>query len=278
MGATLERFFKYHGLGNDFVVLDRRQGGGDIDGAAARAWCDRRRGVGADGVLVILPAPGAAGRMVVHNADGSLAEMCGNGVRCVARHLAEQDGARPRALVVETGAGPKTCALEWDGAAVASVTVDMGPATFDAPHLPRGPGGGPFVDQPVGGVRGTAVSLGNPHLVLWDVDPSRAGVLGPALEHDPLFPERTNVELCSLEPDGTVRVVVWERGSGLTLACGTGACAAAAVAVERGLRPAGTWLDVALPGGVLGVKIDAGTRRAWLRGPAARVFEGSLSP
>ena len=274
----MEPFFKFHALGNDFVVVDRRATGVDFEAERVRWLCDRHHGIGADGVLAILPAPGAVARMVVHNADGSVAEMCGNGIRCVARYLAERDPARPSHLLLDTGAGQKDCALEWDGARVARVTVDMGPAAFRAPHLPRAPDGGDFLEREVGGVVGTAVSMGNPHLVLFSTPAARAAELGPRLERDPAFPQRTNVEFAAPRQGGGLAVVVWERGVGLTQACGTGACATVAAAARLGRAPYDAWVPVELPGGVLEVKVAQDGAKVWMRGPATPVFEGGLPP
>lgn len=269
----METFFKYQGLGNDFVVIDRRSSGVDLDAATTRRLCDRHFGVGADGVLAVLPEAGAAGRMVVHNADGSIAEMCGNGLRCVVKYLAERTPGRPTSLAVATGAGVLDCALDWQGDAVARVTVAMGPARLEAPILPAG---GPFVRSPLAGHLGTAVSMGNPHLVLLDVPPARAGELGPGLEVHPAFVQRTNVEFVEPRAAGGLTVAVWERGVGLTLACGTGACAAVTAAALDGRVPFDAWVPVELPGGVLDIKVAADRSQVWLRGPVAFVFQGHL--
>ena len=270
----METFFKYQGLGNDFVVLDRRASGVDLDADTSRRLCDRHFGVGADGVLVVLPEPGADGRMVVHNADGSVAEMCGNGLRCVVKYLAEHSGdARPGTLKVATGAGLLACELEWSTDGVERVTVAMGPALLEAPILPHG---GPFVRQPIEGQVGTAVSMGNPHLVLLDVPPSEAGRLGPGLEVHPLFPKRTNVEFVRPRAAGGLEVAVWERGVGLTLACGTGACAAVVASALDGRSPFDQWVPVQLPGGLLEIKAAADRSQVWLKGPVRFVFEGGL--
>ncbi len=277
--SRVTTFSKYQGLGNDFVVLDLRQGQGDLDAATSRRWCDRHFGVGADGVLTIL-ADQATGlpRMVVHNADGSVAEMCGNGLRCVVKHLAEASGGRPSGMAVATGAGVLQSEISWVDGRVAAVTVAMGPARFEAPILPRG---GPFISQPVdgAGLVGTAVSMGNPHLVLLDCPPSEAARLGPSLERHPLFVQRTNVEFVRPrdDRDGGLEVTVWERGVGLTLACGTGACAAVAASVRDGRVAAERWVPVRLPGGVLDIKVAADFSQVWLRGPVERVYEGSFS-
>jgi len=273
-----ERAFKYHGLGNDFVILDRRDGGGDIDAERARALCDRRRGVGADGVLVLLPSARGVARMSVHNADGSVAEMCGNGLRCAVKHLVDQGPARPEAIDVETGAGVLTCRVLYGAAGVEEVEVAMGPARLVAPNLPSAGTGRPFVREPLPGhpvLRGTAVSLGNPHLVLFDADAARAGELGPKLERTFGFADRTNVELARVVGDA-IEVTVWERGAGLTLACGTGACATvAAAAVEERLAP-GRWTRVRVPGGDLHVFASPDLSSVSLRGPATYVFEAVL--
>lgn len=270
-GASVETFFKYHGLGNDFVVLDRRATGVDIDAQTSRRLCDRHFGVGADGVLSILPEPGTDGRMVVHNADGSIAEMCGNGLRCVVKYLGDHAAGRPASLRVATGAGALGCELEWGQGGVNRVTVAMGPARLEAPILPHG---GPFVAQAIAGHVGTAVSMGNPHLVLLDTPQSLAATLGPQLEHHPLFVERTNVEFVTPLEGGGLDVVVWERGVGLTLACGTGACAALVASALAGRSAFDVWTPVKLPGGLLELKAAADRSQVWLKGPVEFVFSG----
>src|SRR3954464_10951458 len=140
-----ERLFKYHGLGNDFVVLDRRQVGRDIGAAESVRLCDRRLGVGADGVLVLLPSPGAAARMVVHNADGSVAEMCGNGIRCAVKYLVDRSSDRPDTVTVLTGAGALPCKVRYDDKGVSEVEVAMGRPSLVAPNLPSAASGKPWV-------------------------------------------------------------------------------------------------------------------------------------
>lgn len=270
----METFFKYQGLGNDFVVIDRRKSGEDVDAALSRRVCDRHFGVGADGVLSILPEAGTAGRMVVHNADGSIAEMCGNGLRCVVKYLAEADPAKPRVIDVATGAGVLNCEIGWRDGEVDTVTVAMGPARLEAPILPNG---GPFVGKSIEGLVGTAVSMGNPHLVLLDTPPSEAARLGPGLEVHPLFVQRTNVEFVEPRPEGGLRVAVWERGVGLTLACGTGACAAVVANGLAGRGPFDAWVPVQLPGGLLEIKVARDLTQVWLKGPVRFVFEGRLT-
>ena len=277
--ATTERAFKYHGIGNDFVLLDRRASGEDIDARTAIALCDRRRGIGADGVLVLLPAPGAEAALAVHNADGSTAEMCGNGLRCAVKYLVDRSGSRPDAIDIATGAGVLRCAIRYGPEGAREVEVAMGPARLVAANLPSAKTGRPFVDEQLGGhapIRGTAVSLGNPHLVLGDVPLAEAERLGPLLERHPDFPDRTNVEFVAREGEG-LRVVVWERGAGLTQACGTGACAAVAAGVKRGALPGGQWVPVLLPGGRLEIRVAPDLSACDLRGPATFVFEATVA-
>ncbi|HEX8440448.1 diaminopimelate epimerase [Archangium sp.] len=277
MSAGAEFFFKYHGIGNDFIVLDRRKSGVDVDAETARLLCDRRLGIGADGILSLLPSEAAVARMVVHNADGSVPEMCGNGLRCVVKYLVDNSGERPESIDVETGAGILSCTPGYGADGVAEVEISLGPARLVASNLPSGATGQPFLDAPVpghSGLRGHAVSMGNPHLVLFDQPLEDAGRLGPQLERHPGFPERTNVEFTRVDADGGLTVVVWERGCGLTQACGTGACAAAVAAVLARRVPADTWLRVSLPGGALHIRVPADLSDVRLRGPAAFVFTG----
>jgi len=276
VSGRVEQAFKYEGLGNDFVVLDRRASGQDLSPSASRAVCDRRRGVGADGVLVLLPSSRAPVQMVVHNADGSVAEMCGNGLRCVVKHLLDRDPGRD-ALEVETGAGVLPARVRRSGAEVEEVELELGPARLQAPHLPAGPGGGPFVAAPVPGIEwhGTAVSMGNPHLVLLGAPPEVVRQHGPRLEHAAGFPERTNVEAVTRAGNG-LQVSVWERGAGLTDACGTGAAAAVAAARVAGWVPPDVFVPVDLPGGQLAVRVSGDLQRTTLRGPARFVFSAEL--
>ena len=293
-------FFKYHGLGNDFVVLDRTKAGGPPTSEAARALCDRHLGVGADGVLTLLPAEGADLRMHIFNADGSEAEMCGNGIRCVAKHAVDYGLAPGPEVRIATAGGEKVCVVDRgpDGAVV-TVTVDMGRPILERPEIPAA-GSGRMVGEPVvvrtGGRAGagpgaavpggteertfavTAVSMGNPHAVIFGpaeeatVDFARR--FGPALEADTSrFPRRTNVEFAAVGPTG-IDVAGWERGSGITLACGTGACATAVAAVLNGLAPEGRELPVRLPGGPRGVTGLPRHTRGYKRGPAVQAFAG----
>jgi diaminopimelate epimerase len=261
-------FAKYEGLGNDFVVLgaaDERE----VTGEHAQRLCDRRRGVGADGVLLILPPRDTAcvARMKVINADGSVPEMCGNGLRCVALHIARARRMREGELVFDTDAGSRACTIDdVDGRGM--VTCDMGVVRALGKR-----------DLEVAGERVEAwlADAGNPHAVVFgDASRGRAETLGPTIERDASFPRGTNVEVARV--DGAARaidLVVWERGVGITLACGTGACATVAVACARGLVPYGQPIAVNLPGGALEITIAEGGR-CTMRGPARQAFAGQL--
>ncbi len=260
------QFFKYEGLGNDFVVVDASDESA-VPPERAVALCDRRFGVGADGVILVLPPRKADCdvRMRVLNADGSVPEMCGNGVRCVAVHVARARGQRDGSVRVDTDAGASACALE-DTHGEGIVTVDMGIVRLFGDRA---------VDVDGRRVLVTVADAGNPHAVLFGSF-ARADVdhLGPRLATHPDFPRGTNVEFSHVAGDG-IDLIVWERGVGITLACGTGACATAAVACSKGFVTSGVPIAVRLPGGRLDVTIDdAG--RATMRGPARFVFSGVL--
>lgn len=283
-------FSKYHGLGNDFLVVDLRS----VPPAerelwqepkVARALCDRQFGVGGDGVLAILPSTRADARMRVLNADGSEAEMCGNGIRCVVRHLHDRDPALSAAqrLLIETGAGLLACQL--GSGDEPTVTVDMG-----RPRLTRGevPMTGPADERAVevslalAGYDGTftAVSMGNPHAVSFVSSDAAlrplAERLGPTVEHHPFFPRRTNVEFTRVLSERELELVVWERGCGITLACGTGACATVAAACLTGRSRAGDEVLVHLLGGDLAITVAADWSTVTMRGPATFVFDAEV--
>lgn len=271
-----ERLFKYHGLGNDFFVLDRRDGTPDLAPDAVRWLCDRKRGLGADGILSLLPSRRGVAEMVVHNADGSIAEMCGNGLRCAVKFLVDR-GETARTLTVDTGAGPLVCEVGAQDGDSHEIAIEMGPARLLHPGVL--PADAPFVERELpghAGVFGTAVSMGNPHLVLLDTPSTEAATLGPILERHPLFPSRTNVEFVTRTDEG-LDVVVWERGCGLTQACGTGACASVATLVHLRRLDADVWHRVRLPGGPLSIRVAADLSAVRLLGPASFVFEAVVT-
>lgn len=253
-------FGKYQGLGNDFVVVDQAF----VTAAAARRLCDRRRGIGADGVLTLLSPRDrrAAVRMHIYNADGSVAEMCGNGLRCVVRKLLSERSASE--IAVDTDAGVLVGRLDQG-----AVRVELGAVATIDDSIP--------VDLEGETVEGLGVSVGNPHLVLPPFAPDAdlkalARAHGPRLERHPRFPERVNVELLKPTPEG-LDLVVFERGSGITEACGTGAAAAAYASLLRGTVSASP-VTVRLPGGALSVHVLGG--RVEISGPAEHVFDGTV--
>lgn len=272
------RLTKLHGLGNDYLYLAPHE---ERDWPQlARELSDRHFGIGADGLILALPSAVADLRMRIFNADGSEAEMCGNGIRCLARFAIDEGLCSPgcEELRVETLAGIKTITLLRDGDAVVAARVDMGTPSFDPAALPalvEGPG--PIIDLPVsvGGLdlRLTLVSMGNPHAVHYiesAIDDFPLDRIGPLVEHHALFPRRVNFHVVQVLDSGHVRHRVWERGSGITLASGTSAAAVCAASIVRGL--VGTPLVDSLPGGDLTLEWD-GAGSVFMTGPITRVFD-----
>ncbi|MDA8230871.1 MAG: diaminopimelate epimerase [Magnetospirillum sp.] len=275
MTASGRAFLKMHGLGNDFVVLDARGDSLTLSPAQVSALADRQTGVGCDQLIVVGPARGGVSDawMSIFNADGSEVSACGNATRCVAWLLMQESGREK--VVIETRAG----LLDAERRSGGLVAVDMGPARLDwrdipvaepvdTLHLPLAVG--PLAD-PVG------VGMGNPHAVFFvpDVEAVDLAAVGPILERHAFFPERANIEVAQVLEPGRIRMRVWERGSGITRACGTGACATLVAAARRGL--AGRQAEIVLDGGVLGIE--------WLKddhvlmtGPVAVAFSGRLDP
>jgi diaminopimelate epimerase len=272
------RFWKYHGTGNDFVMLEDLDDARPLTAELVAALCDRHLGVGADGVIRVIRGPerGTDFFMDYRNADGSLAEMCGNGIRCLGRFVVDRGHTTATRLDVGTRDGTKHLRLDVADGTARSVTVGMGPPALWRGALPMlGPAQEQFLAEPfeVDGrtFKASAVSMGNPHLVLFvERDPAEIDVhgIGPSIEHDPRFPARTNVEFV----DVAVVARVWERGVGETMACGTGACAALVAANEAGLVPPRA--EVRFPGGT--VVVERTPDEVLLTGPAERVFEGTL--
>jgi diaminopimelate epimerase len=283
-------FAKYHGCGNDFLVVDLRtlddaRGAAVQDPAVVRALCDRQFGVGGDGVLAVLPplTAGADARMRVLNADGSEAEMCGNGIRCVVRELHDRGGIKKDVIVVDTGAGPLRC--EYD-LRKKLVTVDMGRPRLTREEIPMaGAGAERAIEVPLAiageSLAFTGVSMGNPHAVAfvdtrWDGLRALAERVGPGVERHEWFPRRTNVELAHVLGRERLDLVVWERGVGITLACGTGACATVVAACLTGRATPGHEVAVRLLGGELMIKVAEDYSTVHMRGPAAHVYDGAI--
>jgi diaminopimelate epimerase len=258
------RFRKMHGLGNDFVVLDAREGAIAVDAAKARALADRRTGVGCDQIILLEPSDVADVRMRIWNSDGGEVESCGNAARCIAL----LEGGE---VTIETAGG-----LIKGSANGSAATIDMGTPRFAWEEIPLAyaldtasmPVGWEELENPA------AVNVGNPHVVFFVADAHAVDLarLGPLIEHDPLFPERVNVNIAAIEGEA-IRLRVWERGAGLTLACGTGACATAVAAIRR--RLVQSPVEVRLPGGDLTIAWAPG-ETIRMSGPATHVFTGEL--
>lgn len=275
-------FTKYHGLGNDFILVDNRSSAEPcLTPEQAVTLCDRHFGIGADGVIFALPGQGNTDyTMRIFNSDGSEPEMCGNGIRCMARFIAELEGTtEPRSYKIHTLAGIITPKLEGSGL----VTVDMGEPRLLAAEIPTtlGEPDQKVISHPLD-VAGktwevTCVSMGNPHCITFvdDVAALPLEEIGAQFENYPAFPKRTNTEFIQVVRPDYLKMRVWERGAGITLACGTGACASlvAAVLTGRSDRRA----TVELPGGPLQIEWSLTDNRLYMTGPAEKVFSGQLA-
>ena len=258
-------FTKMQGLGNDYVYLDcTRDVPPDLP-ALAKAISDRHFGVGSDGLICVCVSDKADFRMRMFNADGSESEMCGNGIRCVGKFVYDKGLANKTELLIETLAGIKHLSLQVDGGEVTGITVDMG--------VPR-PEAARTVTYQSREYRGIPVSMGNPHFVLPvnDVKGFDLSILAPLSVPNPAFLDGTNVEIVEIAAPDCIRMRVWERGSGETLACGTGACAALVAAALEG--KAARTATVQLPGGELQIRWDERDNHVYMTGPAVTVFEG----
>jgi len=278
MSCELE-FTKMHGAGNDFVVLDGRDGGLPPLEPISRQLCDRHFGIGADQVLVVRDSKAADFRMEIYNADGSQVEMCANGIRAFYKYVRDRGLSSADEIGVETLSG--VVRPRWAGPD--RVAVDMGRPVLEPAKIPTtlSEGSGPVLDVPlqVGDeeLRVSSVSMGNPHAVILVPDPDRAPVerWGPLVENHPMFPNRVNAEFVAVVGRDRVRQRTWERGTGETLACGSGACAVVVVCILRELLgPAAT---VELRGGELEVSWAGGDTHVFMTGPAAEVFSGRIT-
>lgn len=267
-------FLKMHGTGNDFILFDARKRRLPHPAKLAGRLCDRRFGIGADQMLLLESSSLGDFRMRIFNPDGSEVEQCGNGIRCLARYVWTRGISRKSLLPVETGGGVVLARRRGS-----LVQVDMGEPVLDGPRIPVD-SAGRVLDRPltVDGreFRITCVSMGNPHCVIFHAEDGAvlARTFGPALERHPFFPKRTNVEFVKVESPRRIRVDVWERGAGITLSCGTGACASL-VAATLGSRTERA-CDVCLPGGTLSVRWDVKTNHVFMTGPAEEVFAGRV--
>jgi len=285
--ATSVPFEKYQGIGNDFILVDNRGSAEPLlTPAQAAKLCDRNFGVGGDGVIFAMPAsdPATADyKMRIYNSDGSEPEMCGNGIRCMAKYLFSLEGlpeGSAKSYTIETGAGPIVPAVRADGL----VRVDMGFPVLEGTKVPTALAptrdGNQVVEAPItaGGKewRVTCVSMGNPHAVVFvdDLDAVDLAAVGPAFETHPAFPAKTNTEFVQVLSPTHLKMKVWERGAGPTLACGTGACALHVAAVLAGQTDERV-CTVSLPGGDLEIEWRASDGRLFMSGPAEPVFSGA---
>ena len=273
------KFTKMQGIGNDYVYVNCFQEKIAAPSDLAVRISDRHLGVGSDGLILICPSEIADFQMVMYNSDGSRAQMCGNGVRCVGKYVHDKGLTSKTTVTVETLAGVKTLTLHLrEDGTVGSVTVDMGAPILCPSDIPALGAGDSFVNQPlmVDGTEWlvTAVSMGNPHAIVY-VDNTKhldLPAIGPGFEHHPAFPERINTEFLQVIDRHTIRMRVWERGAGETLACGTGACASLVASVLTGKTDREATLR--LLGGDLFIRWDPDTGHVFMTGPAEFVFEG----
>ena len=279
-------FTKMHGLGNDFILIEDLDASLEFSPEAVQWFCNRHFGVGADGLILIRRATSDEADFYMHyvNSDGTLAEMCGNGVRCIAKYVVDHELVEHQddKIVIETLGGLKPITISRDECGeVYLATVNMGAPKLAAEDIPTTLSGDPIVDvaleTDVGTFNVTCVSMGNPHCVIWveDVETAPVSVVGPMIEEHPAFPKRTNVEFAQLADDGSIRLRVWERGCGETLACGTGACATLVAGALSGRTGRSATID--LPGGALAVEWDEDSGDVLMTGTAVEVFTGTLS-
>jgi len=269
-------FTKMHGAGNDYIYVDTTLYNIKDPAAAAIAWSDRHKGIGSDGLVLIgrSKMPEADFTMRIFNADGSEAMMCGNASRCIGKYLYEKGLTNKTEIRLLTLSGVKILDLNVKDGKVESITVDMGEPIFEDENQYNPVPGLPPLEGGVGG--GAAfVSMGNPHYVIFvgDAELSDVTSRGSRLEHHAAFPQRCNIEFAEMRPDG-IRVRVWERGSGITMACGTGACATAVAACKTGR--AGRKSSIIMDGGTLEVEWNEADNHVYLSGPAEFVFEGEI--
>lgn len=273
------KFTKMHGIGNDYVYINCFEQDVENPAELALKMSPRRFSVGADGVILICPSDVADAKMRMFNLDGSEGKMCGNGIRCVGKFIYDNGIAHKSKLTVETLSGIKTLEITDENGKAASVTVDMGFVEFTPAKIPVISDCDTVIDKPIT-VSGrqyniTAVSMGNPHAVVFcdEIDSLNLEAIGPEFEHHKMFPERVNTEFIRVIDDSTLQMRVWERGSGETFACGTGACAAVAAAVVNGYCSHGREVTVHLVGGDLFITYACdGT--VFMRGGAEKVFDG----
>ncbi len=276
---TLE-FTKMHGCGNDYIYFDCFKQNIDNPNELSEKLSDRHFSIGGDGIVLICPSDVADGKMRMFNADGSEGKMCGNAIRCVAKYMYDNDIARKDIITIETLSGIKTISVTAENGEVVLARVDMGKAEFVPENIPVKLNGDKIVSRPYdfgfGNEDITCVSMGNPHCVIFrdDVEELDLEKIGPSYENAEIFPERINTEFVKIIDDKTLRMRVWERGSGETLACGTGACATVAAAVLNGHCKADEDIKVILTGGELIIRYTKDA--VFMTGPCKVAFCGTV--
>ena len=270
-----------HGCGNDYIYVDTMQYPIADPVQASILWSDRHKGIGSDGLVLIgaSPIPEADYTMRIFNADGSEAMMCGNASRCIGKYVYERVLTTQTQIRLLTKSGIKTLSLHVSNGVVESVTVDMGKPVLEDenlfnPQIAKSPSTPLALWRGVGGEAALFVSMGNPHFVIFTDDIDQVGEMGSKLENHAAFPQRCNIEFARIEADGTIRTRVWERGSGITQACGTGACATAVSACITGR--AGRHSSIVMDGGTLDIEWREADNHVYMTGPATFVFDGEI--
>ncbi|HNW57588.1 MAG TPA: diaminopimelate epimerase [Bacteroidales bacterium] len=275
------KFIKMQGCGNDYVYIDGFKENVKDPSSLAIKVSDRHFGVGSDGLVLILPSETCDFRMRMFNADGSESQMCGNASRCLARYVYEEGLTHKKAFTLETLAGIKEIKLNFSEEAIETVTVDMGIPVLSPKEIPVKIEGDRVIEYPISVLESdytfTPVSMGNPHAVIFvdDVEHFPLEIVGPVIERHFLFPERTNVEFIEVINRTHLKMRVWERGAGETLACGTGACSSVVAAVLNGVSDREATVE--LKGGQLEIKWENLNQHVYMTGDAVRVFEGELT-
>lgn len=273
-------FVKMHGCGNDYIYFDCFEEAFPNPEEVSRKLSRYHFGIGGDGVILIEPSEKADGRMRIFNQDGSEGKMCGNGIRCVGKYLYDSGRVRKETMKIETLSGIRTLQIQTENGKATWITVDMGPAIFAAKEIPVDLGKEEVIEHPIhmgeDEWKITCVSMGNPHCVVFCQNPESLDLpkIGPGFEKNPIFPEGVNTEFIRVEDSHTLTMRVWERGSGETMACGTGACASAVAAIRCGFCEMNEEITVHLRGGDLKIRWDG--NRVWMTGPAETVFTGEV--
>ncbi|MBB3188436.1 diaminopimelate epimerase [Microbacter margulisiae] len=276
------KFTKMHGAGNDYVYVNGFVETIEDPASLSIAISDRHFGIGADGLVLILPSETSDFRMRIFNADGSEAEMCGNASRCIAKYVFDHGMTDKTSITLETLSGQKRLDLQLAEGIVTSVRVDMGEPILSSKQIPVHSDEDEIIDFPIAldgkKVNITALSMGNPHVIIFvdNVDEIDLPKVGPKVEHHPLFPKRTNTEFVQILSPDHLKMRVWERGSGETLACGTGACAATVASILN--EKAERRVTMELKGGTLFIEWSEADNHVYMTGPATTVFEGEYFP